>query len=217
LIGWRPRHPLAYVSCLLAVMMGLAIVSPAVYDVGLVGVLSLVVPTYAIAAWLPARTAAVGFVVWSAGAGVNAVRDHSSVSRFVGGYLMAIVIFALARVVRSQRILSTALAARNLALAERRDDRARAAVASERIRIARDLHVHIAALIGAMVVQATAAKQRVTADLRGALDAAGAVEQDGREVLSQMRRVLGVLRSDREVPLRPVYAEELGPPPLVPA
>jgi hypothetical protein len=66
-------------------------------------------------------------------------------------------------------------------------------------------------------VQATAAKQRVTADLRGALDAAGAVEQDGREVLSQMRRVLGVLRSDREVPLRPVYAEELGPPPLVPA
>ena len=74
-------------------------------------------------------------------------------------------------------------------------ERARAAVAEERARIARELHDVVAPLMSVMAVQAGAAGL-VDRDPAAARDALAAVRQTGREALAEMRRLLGVLRED---------------------
>jgi signal transduction histidine kinase len=73
---------------------------------------------------------------------------------------------------------------------------ARQAVLDERARIARDLHDVVAHGMSVMVVQAGAAERMVTADPDEAARALGHIQQAGREALSEMRRMLDVLRSE---------------------
>jgi signal transduction histidine kinase len=82
------------------------------------------------------------------------------------------------------------------AIAEReRDLAAHEAVLEERARIARELHDVIAHTVTVMVVQAQAGPDLFgdEARVRGAF---GAIESSGREALTELRRLLGVLRTD---------------------
>ena len=73
---------------------------------------------------------------------------------------------------------------------------ARQAVLDERARIARDLHDVVAHGMSVMVVQAGAAERIVRRDPEQAATALGHIQQAGREALSEMRRMLDVLRSE---------------------
>ena len=75
---------------------------------------------------------------------------------------------------------------------------ARNAVAEERTRIARDLHDVVAHSMSVMVVQAGAARRVIDSSPDQAAAALEAIESTGRESLDEMRRILGVLRSDDE-------------------
>jgi signal transduction histidine kinase len=78
-------------------------------------------------------------------------------------------------------------------------DRTRAAedaVATERARIARELHDVVAHAMAVMVVQAGAARTIVDRDPDGAKAAMGEVEATGRTGLIEMRRLIGVLTAD---------------------
>jgi signal transduction histidine kinase len=202
-VGWRRSRPLAYVTATLALTGAVTVVSASLAAGPLFGAFVLVVPTYTVAASLPQRRAAIGLAIWTAGATLHAVLGHISPSRLAGSLVAAAVVFAVGRLSRAQRALAAELEARNAELAAQRDSRAHVAVLAERNRIARDLHLLIAQTITAMVVQAAAAKELVRVDLARAPVAAAAVEQAGREVLTRMRRVLGVLRANRLVPLQP--------------
>jgi len=76
-----------------------------------------------------------------------------------------------------------------------RDRLARAAVAKERARILRDLHVLVVRGVEEMGRATQAAQLELDADTAQATHAISAIELTGRETLVQMRRLLSVLRS----------------------
>lgn len=78
----------------------------------------------------------------------------------------------------------------------RQETEARRAVAEERGRIARELHDVVAHSMSVMVVQAGAARRMIDHDTAKASEALASIETTGRESLTEMRRILGVLRND---------------------
>ena len=85
-----------------------------------------------------------------------------------------------------------------------RDVLAESAAQEERTRIAGELHDVVAHALSAMVVQAGAARRLTERDPDRAATAFHAVEDTGREALTEIRRLLGVLRrEDEELALAP--------------
>jgi signal transduction histidine kinase len=93
---------------------------------------------------------------------------------------------------------------RRAEMAEReREVAAREAVVEERARIARELHDVIAHNVSMIVVQA-GAERRVLDGANGSTrEVLQTIEQIGRGALTEMRRLVGMLRSDGEDPLAP--------------
>jgi signal transduction histidine kinase len=80
----------------------------------------------------------------------------------------------------------------------------RAAVAEERARIARELHDVIAHSVAVMTVQAGAAETLLASDPARAAGPVRAVQETGREALTEMKRLVGMLREgDDEIGLAP--------------
>ena len=80
---------------------------------------------------------------------------------------------------------------------------ARAAVAEERTRIARELHDVVAHNVSVIVIQSQAAQQSTERD-SDAGRALRSIEATGQEALTEMRRLLGLLRrEDEELALAP--------------
>ena len=87
--------------------------------------------------------------------------------------------------------------------AERERERlATDAVNDERTRIARELHDVIAHSVSVMVVQAAGVRRLLTAEQEREREALLVVERVGREALTEMRRMLGVLRERDDEPAR---------------
>ena len=87
------------------------------------------------------------------------------------------------------------------ATAEReRLEEARAAVAEERARIARELHDVVGHSVSVMTVQAAGVRRLLKPEQEREREALEIVEQTGREALAEMRRLVGVLRRPEEAP-----------------
>ena len=85
-----------------------------------------------------------------------------------------------------------------------RAEQAEAAAGEERTRIAGELHDVVAHALSAMTVQASAARRLTERDPAQAAVAFATVEHTGREALTELRRLLGVLRrEDEELALSP--------------
>ncbi len=85
---------------------------------------------------------------------------------------------------------------------EARAARAEQAVAEERNRIARELHDVIGHSVSVMTVQAAAVRRRLAPEQIAEREALESVEAVGREALTEMRRMVGVLRGASGVPTR---------------
>lgn len=89
-------------------------------------------------------------------------------------------------------------------LAQReRDVLAREAVVEERARIARELHNAIAHNISMVVMQAGAERRALEKGAGSPHEVFETIEQVGRTALTEMRRLVGMLRSEPEDPLAP--------------
>jgi signal transduction histidine kinase len=104
------------------------------------------------------------------------------------------------RAVRELGFETDVLEARASQLERERDEMARAAVAEERARMARELHDVIGHSISVMGVQAGAVRRRLSAEQEAERDALLGVERVGREAVDEMQRLLGLLRADDEQP-----------------
>jgi len=81
-----------------------------------------------------------------------------------------------------------------------REERAGAAVAEERARIARELHDVVGHSVSVMTVQASGVRRLLRPDQDREREALLVVERTGREALAEMRRMVGVLRRPEEAP-----------------
>lgn len=139
---------------------------------------------------------------WAIGTGglvalACAVVAGAAAGDFSGSVLTAIAVVGALIVGRAVRMLgfeTDVLQARAVELERERDEEARAAVAAERARIARELHDVIGHSISVMGVQAGAVRRRLDVGQEREREALEAVERVGRDAVAEMQRLLGFLR-----------------------
>jgi signal transduction histidine kinase len=168
--------------------------------------ISILLATYSVAANDTPRRAAIPVVVVALVVGVGFTIDPGRGG--AGDYLFVLVIFGgawtLGYLLRERGLRNESLQERAERAEREREERARAAVAEERARIARELHDVVAHSLSVMLVQTGVVRRRL---LRGDLvdegELLGEVEATGRGALSEMRRLLGILRADGAADLTP--------------
>ena len=152
-----------------------------------------VVASYSVGVYADDRPAVAGLLLGVAGLWATVVAsDQIEFANFIwsGGLIAATPWFA-GRVSRSrrQRIASLEL---------EQEQRTQIALADERTRIARELHDVVAHSVGVIVVQAQGARRIIHRDPARADEALATIEDTARSALAEMRRSLGVLRSEGE-------------------
>jgi signal transduction histidine kinase len=198
--AWRRQHPLVLIIvvgiCAGLLRNGLT----STHYSTVVGVYGVLIPSYAVGSWMSRRGGLLTMAGWALGAELLNLLEGFTLSGAAGPLLAAGVAYGAGRLMRSQRELMAALRETSRRLVEERADRERLAVASERARLTRELHELVARGVTAMVVQAEAAanllnRSSTSADaMPTAVAAMAAIEGSGRDVLGQLRHVLGVLR-----------------------
>jgi signal transduction histidine kinase len=110
--------------------------------------------------------------------------------------LATVVFWLVGENVRQRRGRWQALRERNESLEREREDRARQAVIEERLRIARELHDIVAHAMSVVAVQSGVGHHVIDANPGQAKLALAAIETTTRAALTEMRRLLGVLRRE---------------------
>jgi len=114
----------------------------------------------------------------------------------------AALVFGIALRVQTDRSIALAVAADR---AQREQEAtAQAAVHEERARIARELHDVVAHNVGLIVLQAGGARSVLATDPERARTALRQVEETGRQTLTEMRHLVGILREDEDEERQPL-------------
>jgi signal transduction histidine kinase len=108
--------------------------------------------------------------------------------------------FALGRILHARDRRAADFERRAVELEAARDEETQRAIAEERSRIARELHDVIAHSLSVMVVQASAERRVLSKDQASTRDVLLSIEQAGREALTELRRLLGILRKGGDGP-----------------
>jgi signal transduction histidine kinase len=152
---------------------------------------------YALTVWTTARMFALGIGLLIAMYLGSAAGPKGSLSHSTFFTVVTLIVMLLIRRVLGDR-------ERRAQLAEReRDVAAREAVVGERARIARELHDAIAHNVSMMVLQAGAERRTLDGQQGGTHAVLQTIEQTGRGALTEMRRLVGMLREDGEDELSP--------------
>ncbi len=130
------------------------------------------------------------------GAGLAVIRWHEGqfLPALIAPAAITLVAVALGDDRRTRRAYFVGLEERAERLERERDALAEVAASAERARIARELHDVVAHSLSVMVAQADGAAFTVSSDPTRARRAMEVVADTGRDALTEMRRLLGVLR-----------------------
>jgi Signal transduction histidine kinase len=156
---------------------------------------------YTVAANEPRRRATVAAAITAAGilislASYAAFSSAGWTGSLTGTYLSFGLAWLIGDNLRVRRAYTRQLEDRAIELEREREEKAAQAVTEERARIARELHDVVAHHVSVMVVQAAGARRIADKDPAAARTALEAVEAAGRTALTEMRRMLEVLRAD---------------------
>ncbi len=200
-LAWRRRAPLAP-----AVLVATAVATFGGTPTDLHLILAaLPFAMYSLGAHASDRAAAAGMAValiilWisvALGSTESAARDIVSIT------VVVVTAFTIGRVMRSRELSTVASVERAAVLEREREEDLRRAASDERGRIARELHDVIAHGVTVMVVQAGAADQVIERDPARAREALVAVQDAGRQALTDLRRLLGLMRDEDPLRLAP--------------
>jgi signal transduction histidine kinase len=146
------------------------------------------------------RIAYAGFPIAFATVAYVMLQFHSGLGEipWIGGFFLAAWLVGFFLSSRSRQTEELRERADRLEL--EREVKARAAVAEERARIARELHDIVGHSVSVMTVQASAVRRLLREDQEREREALLTVEETGRAALSEMRRLVGVLRRPEEAP-----------------
>ncbi|MFS8201181.1 histidine kinase [Streptomyces sp. CWNU-52B] len=112
--------------------------------------------------------------------------------------VLLVAAWALGRLTRARAAIRDQALERAGALERAQEANARAAVMEERARIARELHDIVAHNVSLMVVQTIAADRIQDRDGAKAHELHGTIEETGRATVTELRRLLDVLRTEDE-------------------
>ncbi|MFC9789577.1 sensor histidine kinase [Rhodococcus sp. NPDC127528] len=162
------------------------------------GQLGLIVMLYTLVAYVGRRPAAIYLVGLAFDAALSIWLLHQEVlttTAFIT--LVYALAWITAEFLGARRLYDEEVAAR-LAVAEYdRDRRAEEAVASERTRIARELHDVVAHAVSVMIVQADGASYSLPGSPETAQTALRNISSTGRQALSELRRTVALLRTEQ--------------------
>lgn len=192
---WRRRHPVG-------MFLIVALVSFVQWFIGTDPIapnLAVLILMYTVVAECGFRWAlAAGFIAEVGGALSQHPRHYNHVKTrwtdFVAGAILVGAVWLWGLYINTRRRYLKSLEERADRLERERDAEVRIAAAAERARIAREMHDVIAHSISVMVVQADGAGYTVDADPARAKRAMEAIGSTGRQALTEMRQMLGVLR-----------------------
>ncbi len=193
--AWRRRSPLWFVLLVGVLASAINAYLTPLDRAPLLAAYLLIVVSYTAAAWLSLRQAAMALALLLGGTAISELgARHQPVGNAIGATLTLSAAWAAGRTIRARRSLVWELRRTAARLTAEREDRAQLAIAGERSRIASELHALVARSVAAMIVQAEGARSTLVHDQERADAAMGAIEDAGRHTLSDMRRILGVLR-----------------------
>ncbi len=152
---------------------------------------------YSVAVHGSRRVAVVALCAIPVAAAIREIRnpENTTLAEVLSGLGWDVVIVSawlLGAYVRTRRQLV-------VELRQRAADSAEAAAATERARVARELHDVLAHSLGVVVVQAEAAEEALDRRPEVAAESLRSIQRTGREALVEVRRLVGVLREDEAV------------------
>ncbi|ACZ31614.1 histidine kinase [Xylanimonas cellulosilytica DSM 15894] len=204
-LAWRRVRPVGSTAVIAVVAMGHVVVAgiPLILPADAAILVALWSVTVYGPAW--AHRAALGVALLGAATlGLQMVLyngfDQTSLTSATGFAIacgvLALAVWALGLVRRSRRETLDALRDRARRLEIERDQQATIATAAERARIAREMHDIVAHSLSVVVAQADGGRYAAAADPAAAARSLEVIAETGRAALADMRRLLGVLRSD---------------------
>jgi signal transduction histidine kinase len=213
-VAVRRRIPdTAFALAALSGLIQLTTPTPLVADIGLLVLL------YTVAAYRPRRHSVVALLACLVGSVLATLVWMPSGAQpgpgpsYLDRTILAIMVlwgcvlaaWVLGDSMRYRRGYYAALEDKAARLEAERHAEAKIAAAAERARIARELHDVVAHHVSVMVVQADGAGYALRSDPDRARAALSAISTTGRQALTEMRRLLGVLRSaDQHTELAPM-------------
>jgi signal transduction histidine kinase len=191
---WRRRAP----SLVFSVVAGVAF-AQWLTTVALAADVALLVALFTLAVHATPRRALLGAGALMAGVIMASVRwgpagDLAKSIVFLTGLVVAALFIGIA--LRTWRSYMDSLVERTKRLEFERDQQAKLAASAERSRIAREMHDVVAHNVSIMVTLADGALATAEAHPARAKEAMADVSATGRLALTDMRHLLGVLRSD---------------------
>lgn len=194
---FRRRFPFLAPVVVFAVHIAISFTDPSAVGSVDTGTLALLLAFWVVGERNDGQQAIAGLVIGLGAIAIIAAEDvrvdtAEAVNGAVTGTLLWLFALLLAR-----RARQAAAAEQRAAQLERNQvERARATVAVERARIARELHDVVAHSVSVMTVQAGAARLQLPDHPERAVPPLLAVEETGRQALAELGRLLGVLREE---------------------
>ena len=196
-IAWRRRFPIAVLFLTFA-----ALTSHEAIDFPEAPILSPYFAIYTVGASRERRPSAIAagtaVSVYLAAYVSGVLRHETPPISLASNFLFVTAFWVLGISVRTVRAYATELEDRAGRLEREQEERARRAAVDERGRIARELHDVVAHNVSVMVLQAGGARRVLDSRPERTREALNSIERTGRQALTEMRRLLGVLRQEDE-------------------